>query len=492
MKKNTNKKKVNTLIRAFETKDAKTANGAVTHSTSSSTLVDFFGMGAAARNQTDQFVLQLFNAASSEDQDTALKTLFYIRDIRGGQGERKVFRTCFRDLAQSNPEVAKKLLKYVPEFGRWDDVLETLEGTTLEADAMKLLAATLRKDVKSEKPTLCAKWAPSEQASSANTKRLAKKLREYMKMTPKQYRKMLSSLRAKINVVERLMCANQWSDIEFGSVTSRASMLYKDAFKKHQEARYTSYLAAVEKGTEKINSSTLYPYELSAKALYSDDKTIELQWRALPDYLAENPHNGLVVADVSGSMMSSLNGQPPRPLDVSLSLALYFAERNKGAFQNYFLTFSSASSLVKVTGNTLHKKLTNISQSQWGMSTDLQSAFSSILKHAVDNNVPESDMPSVLYIVSDMEFNSCCQGATNMEAARAKYKNAGYKLPRIVFWNVNAVNKQSPVKFDEKGTCLVSGCSPAILKSVLSAKIVTPYEVMMETINSPRYKNIHS
>ncbi len=488
-----NKKKVNTkvnsLVRAFETKDVKTANGAVTHSTSSNSVLDFFGMGAAARNQTDAFVLNLFNAAYAEDANLALKVLFYIRDIRGGQGERKTFRTCFRNLAQTQPAVTKKLLKHVSEFGRWDDILETVENTEVENDALKLLSATLRKDLKSESPTLCAKWSPSEQASSADTKRLAKKLREYMDLTPKEYRKMLSGLRAKINVVERLMCAGEWKDINFENVTSRAAMLYKDAFKKHQEKRYAAYLASVEKGTAKINASTLYPYELCTKAMVSEDKTIELQWKALPNYLAENPHNGLVVCDVSGSMCSGSGSV--RPIDVSISLAMYFAERNKGAFENYFLSFSSNSKLNKITGSTLHQKLLNIGQSEWGMSTNLQSSFDAILTHAVANKVPKSDMPNVVYIISDMEFDSCCNGKTNLEVIKEKYKAAKYELPRIVFWNVNASSKQSPVKYDEKGTCLVSGCSPAILKSVLSAKIVTPIEVMLETINSPRYKDIH-
>jgi hypothetical protein len=483
-------KKTNTLIKSFETKDTVTANGAITHSTTSNAVLDFFGMGSAARQQTDKFILDLFNAAYAEDKTLALKVLFYSRDIRGGQGERKAFRTVFKHLANTDEVVAKKLLKHIPEFGRWDDILETVEGTPLEIEALKLVSKQLRADLKSETPSLCAKWAPSEQASSDVTRRLAKKVREYMKMSPKQYRKMLSGLRAKLNILERQMCSKDWDSINFERVPSRAAMLYKDAFKKHAEEAYNAYLTKVKSGEAKINASTLYPYELTVKAMTQDDATIEAQWKALPNYLADNPHNGLVVADVSGSMTCCATA--PRPIDVSISLALYFAERNEGAFNGYFMTFSNKSKLVKVTGNTLHEKVNNLSQAEWGMSTNLQSAFESILSHAVKGNVPEKDMPKTIYVISDMQFNVAVgdNSSTNHEAIKAKYKKAGYNLPSIVFWNVNASSKQSPVKMDEKGTCLVSGCSPSILKSVLSAKVISPMDVMLETINSERYESI--
>lgn len=492
----------NPLLTAMSTKDTATHNGALSNSTSGSSLLDFFGKAGALRSSEDSEVIALFRAAYAEDKTLALKILFYSSDIRGGQGERRLFRVCFRWLAENDSKVAKKLLKLIPEYRRWDDAGEALEGTELESDALKSIASQLRTDSKAELPTLAAKWAWSEQASSDTTRRLAYKLRKQLDMSSRDYRKLLSGLREKINVVERFMCDGDWEKIDFSRVPSRAALLYKAAFNKHQSDRYSKFLTKVEKGEEKINSAALYPYDIVREIMKksgNDARTLEVQWKALPDMLADNPHNGLVVADVSGSMQSAgyyKNGSKlvegtVRPIDVCLSLAIYFAERNVGVFKDHFLTFSSDSKLQKLKGETLQEKIANLNQAAWGMSTNVQSAFKSILTAATRDKVPAKDMPKVVYIISDMQFDVAVESnsMTNLEAIRVQYENAGYKVPALVFWCVNA-HSDIPVTVNDKGVCIVSGASPSILKTVLSGKTVTPMDVLLQTVNVDRYEAV--
>jgi hypothetical protein len=486
----------NALISALTTEDTLTQNGAISHSTTGTSLLDFFGKGGSMRSQSDDAAIALFRSAYREDKTMALKILFYLADVREGQGERKLFRNCFKWLAENDEKVAKKLLIQIPEFTRWDNVLETLEGTSLEQTALKFVADKLIEDASEQTPSLCAKWAPSEQASSSVTKRLAKKVRTALNYTPKQYRKLLSSLRKKIDVVERKMCAGKWNKIEYSGVPSRAASIYRKAFKEHDEARYSKFLTKVEKGEEKINASVLYPYDIvrSVRSSNTLDRTLEAQWKALPDYLADNKHNGIVVADVSGSMDGC--GGNIAPIDVAVSLAIYFAERNEGAFKDHFMIFSCDAKLLKIAGTSLLNNVFDVLGNREVANTNLQSVFDLILDKGVKNKVPQSEMPSHVYIISDMQFDVATAphydddvNVTNHAAIKAKYAAAGYNVPQIVYWNVNSYG-DVPIKYDDKGTCLVSGCSPSILKSVLSGKVTTPYDMMINTVCADRYKVI--
>jgi hypothetical protein len=467
-----------------------TENGALTYTTSGTAVLDLFSLGGAIRNRTESDVVEIFKKAYMENKLLALRTIFYLRDVRGGQGERRAFRLAWNWLADNDKKVALKNAKLVPQFGRWDDLLEASVGTQIEDEvfsiaAKQLTADSLEKD--DSKLTLCAKWAPSINTSSAKTRSLAKKLSKYMELSEKDYRKMLSKLRSRINIVEKLMTKNKWSKIEYSHVPSRASSIYKNAFKKHDESRYVDWQNKLEKGEAKVNSTTLYPYDIVRDLRRNpSNKTLEAQWKALPNYLAENPSNCLVVADVSGSMTGGGNGNVT-PIDVCISLAIYIAERNSGIFKDYFLTFSEDSQLQQLVGDTLTAKIRNLSNANWGMSTNLQSAFDSILSVAVKNKIPAKDMPSSLIIVSDMEFNSCVHG-TNYDTIKNKYRNAGYELPNITFWNVNSRNNQSPAKKDDKGVTLVSGCSPSILTQVLSGSSKTPLQFMLDVINAEKYQ----
>lgn len=339
--------------------------------------------------------------------------------------------------------------------------------------------------------SLLAKWMPSINTSNKKRVALGYKFVKALGVTPKQYRQAISALRKHIDVLEIKLSSSKFNEIDYEKVPSKASLLYRKAFNKRDGERYRSYLSAVEKGEAKINASVIYPYEIirpieqNREKDHTDLKTLDLQWKNQPNWLADNPHKGLVVCDTSASM----DGQP---ILVSVSLAIYFAERNTGPFKDTFITFSQSPTLQRIVGQTIAEKVRGLSRSGWGMNTNLQACFDLILTTALNNKIAATDMPNALYIISDMAFDvgSSDNNKTNFEVIKGKYKNAGYEMPKLIWWNVNAIDKQSPVTINDEGTCLVSGCSPSILKSVLSAKMFTPSDVMMETLNKPRYNVI--
>lgn len=502
---------MNKLIKEMERSSniTTTANGAKSLASSLNSCVDFFGSISSMRARSEDQVVSAFTKAFAEDNLTALRILFNARDIRGGQGERKVFRTIARYLADNHTAILRKNLKLFSEYGRWDDYL-CLEGTVLWNDVLDILANQLNEDQESKNPSLLAKWLPSTNTSSKETRRLARKICEGLGYDEKTYRKILSNLRSKIKIVEKDMCANLWGSINYERVPSRASMIYRKAFKKHDEERYEQYLEDVANGKKDIKSSTLYPYDivrnimkgrLGARSvrngdfIFSEpDKTLNLQWDNLPNYV--EPFNGLVIYDTSASMGSSgfyggKNNQVT-PISVALSLAIYIAERNTGVWKNCAIPFSSDARLSRFKGSNIYEKLLNLDMTPWYGSTNLQSAFDLILETALDNKVSVEDMPKTLIVVSDMQFDKACRSnkRSNFEQIKKKYKKSGYEMPNIIFWNVNAYGKDSPVEFDENGTALVSGASPAILKSVLSAEFLTPEKIMLDTVHSERYSAV--
>jgi hypothetical protein len=476
---------MNALINAIERTQntTLTENGAVTLKSSLKETLNFFGLGAALRTRAEEDVISSFSKAFAEDPLVAVKTLFYIRDVRGGQGERKTFRACFAWIAKEHPEVAIKNLDNVVEFGRWDDLFCTRGTTVWSKYVLPMIWSAWSKN---EKASLMYKWLPSENASSKLTKEIATEIRKGLGLTSREYRKRLSAKRAELDVVERKMCSNSWTDISYKGVPSKAALNYKGAFKAHDGVRYAQFIADVKAGKTTINAGTLYPYDIVEKCFANDNSsTLDVLWSSLPDYTNGNVGNGIVVADVSGSMSG-------RPMAVSISLAMYISERNNGAFKDRFITFSETPTLQKVIGNNIREKVWNLERADWGMSTNLESVFNLILDTAKEHNIPATELPSKIYIVSDMEFNQACKNpnATLFQNIDLAYKSAGYERPELVFWNVNARNAHLPVTFDEKGTCLVSGCSPSILTSLLANKITTPEQIMLETINVSRYNQV--
>jgi hypothetical protein len=477
-----------------------TENGAVTNISTLNHVLDWFGAGAALRQRSPDEVVKLFSRAFAQDRLAAMRILFYLRDIREGQGERKTFRIVINWLAQHYPEVARKNLENIPFYGRFDDLYAFL-NTPLESDMFALVSAQLKSDLRSmkegESVSLLTKWLKSENTSSPESRAMGYKTRSALGLTSKRYRRILSSLRRYIDVTEVKMCDDRWSDIDFEKVPSKASMIYRKAFGKHDQKRYAKYLESVKKGEAKINAAAVFPYEI-LRSLLGDSvfcatpsaqeiTAADLQWKAMPNWMGNNEHKGIVIADVSGSMF---NGIPN--VYVAISLAIYFAERNEGPFKNIWMNFSHTPTFQKLVGSNLYERIQNMDKNNWGSGTNLQSAFDLILSTAVKNRVAQKDMPTTLYVVSDMELDpsSSRNKTTNFQHIREKYEAAGYKLPRLVWWNVASRNDNFPIRADDNGTALVSGCSPSILKSLLSAEAFDPMSIVWDTINTPRYERV--
>lgn len=467
---------------------AQTANGGRTLASSLNKNVDLFFLAGASRGKD---IEPQFLAAFNENSEVALRILQWTRDVRGGSGERETFRSLFRSLLNARGQTAGRvILRKVPEIGRWDDVLVAF-GTTLERDALEMIAKALNSG-----DGLCAKWMPRKGAD-------ANKLRAYLKLTPKNYRKLLVELS---KTVEQKMCAKAWDEIEYGKLPSVASARYQKAFGRNDTDRYVAYLEALKKGEEKINAGAVYPYDVVKSLRHGNSTAAAAQWKALPDYLDGSNENILPVVDVSGSMNAAAGGNKNVScMDVAVSLGLYLSERNTGVFKDTFVTFSSTPQMVTVSGN-LQQRMAQMIQSSWGMSTNIQAVFETILAAAVKHKVPEAGMPTMLLILSDMEFNKCVSvGApprnswesgnvasedkvvTAMEMIEQRYADAGYKVPQTVFWNLNARSGNVPVQYNKAGAALVSGFSPAIMTSLLGGTVLTPETVMLETVMIDRY-----
>ena len=466
-----------------------TENGALTHSTTLKAVLDLFAMGGAIRTREKSEVEKLFIAAFSEDKALALKCLFYLRDIRGGQGERQTFRTIMKYMAEYHPDQIMHLLHLIPTYGRYDD-LYVFVGTPLQENALNHLKNATTVGHVAYDP-LAFKWLKSCNTSSRESCKIGSITRKHFGMDAKTYRKFLTAGRAKVaGLVEIPMSRREFGKINYEQVPSKAGLKYRKAFSKRDAERYVAYLESVKKGDKKINAGTLYPSDLVHKARNGDrSATVEALWKALPDYV-QKEQNALVMADVSGSMTLAY-GQSTQPMDVSVALALYFAERNKGPFKDHYLTFTSHPKIQKVQGNNLFEKLSFIEKSDVGYDTNLQAAFDLILTTGMSQRIPQEEMPRTIYVISDMEFNSGqVVGITNHELIKAKYMAAGYKMPQLVYWNVSSRQNNVPVKYDEHGVCLVSGYSPTLFRQVMENK--NPVQLMLEVLNAERYKPIVS
>lgn len=480
-----------------------TENGATALNTTGHALLDLFATIGSLRERPQIEVERLFADAYNEDALNTTKCLFYARDIRGGLGERKTFRTLLRYAAFNHPEAVKHNIHLIGEYGRFDD-LYCLIGTPLEKAMFTFIRAQLALDERSmneNKPcSLLAKWLKTPDASSKETRRLGIITATSIGMSVYVFKRKLRALRKYIDIVERRMSLKEWNEIKYPAVPSRAMTLYRGAFAKHDEARFQAYLAAVTKGEAKINASTLYPYDLIKKYLgdgynylcgrgkqhLTADATVEAQWKALPNYLTA-PANALVIADVSGSMTSDA----ARPLCSSIGLAIYFAERNTGAYHNLWMSFSGDSKVQRLRGETLAQKLASLDTQHWAMDTNLERAFQNVLDIARENNVPADEMVKSLIVISDMEINACCSSKwTFYDAMEERYRRAGYTIPNVVFWNVNSRHDVFHADATRRGVQLCSGQSAATFKVLMASVGMTPAEMMMSVLGSERYERV--
>ena len=470
-----------------------TENGSVTYRSTGRDCLDLFATIGALRRESEQEITARFLRAYAEDPDLAMKILFYGRDVRGGLGERRVFRILLRWLAVSKPESVVRNLPYVAEYGRWDDVLVLLD-TPCRAEALALLKQQFDADLAALSSdgdvSLLGKWLPSVNASNDETVRAAKQIANAFGLSDRDYRKTLTKLRAQIRILENNLREKDYT-FDYSKQPSKAMFKYRKAFLRNDAERYGAFMQRVSTGEVKLNTGALYPYEIIEKAYHCDDAerlSLDATWRALADYTQDE--NALVVADGSGSMYW---GGKPMPAAVAQSLAIYFAEHNRGAFRNHFITFSMNPRLVEIKGRDIVDKARYCETFNECANTNIQKVFELVLNAAVRNRVPQKDLPSTLYIISDMEFDSCAAGASlsNFEYAAKLFRQAGYRLPNVVFWNVSSRNQQQPITTNEQGVALVSGCSPRIFSMVMEGSL-DPFTFMLSVIDTERYAPIRA
>ena len=489
-----------------------TENGAFAYdSTAQGALLDLFSQVGALRPRTEAEIASKFAAAFREDALLATKMMFYTGDIReGGLGERRTFRVCLRWLAEQRPDIVNKNMTLIPFFNRFD-TLFTLMDTDCEKAMWELVAKTLTEDLRAMKAStdhkhvpcsLLAKWMPSENTSSAKTRVLALKAIKALGLTPRSYRRMLSALRKHIGVTECKMSAGEWTSIEYAKVPSYAMHNYGSAFAKHDHERFDAYLKSVSKGEAKINSSVLFPYDLVEKYLLTGyrpsrlragdcwiaggpDAVVEAQWSALPNYLTK-PVNAVFMADVSGSM----NG---RPMATSIGLATYFAQHNTGWYRNQYMSFTDTPHFINIPdGASLYECVKKVASAGVGYSTNLQAAFNEILNTAVQYRIPAKDMPKALVVTSDMEIDHYMRPGRHwdfLKVMEARFNASGYKLPKIIMWNVNA--RKDTVLSQDENTIFISGQSASSFK-ILCQNLdnVTAYELMLQVLNGPAYAKV--
>lgn len=487
-----------------------TENGAHAYdSTAQGALLDLFSQIGALRPRTEDEITRKFAAAFREDKLLATKMLFYAGDIRnGGLGERRTFRTCLRWMAENYPEIVNKNMELVPYFNRFDSWF-VLIGTKCEKLMWETVANTLAADMKAYKAStvkkivpvsLLAKWMPSENTSSVETRKLASKAMHALHLEPRKYRKMLSALRKHINVVERQMSAGEWGLIDYAKVPSYAMHNYGSAFAKHDHERFDAYLKSVSKGEVKINAATLYPYDLVEKYMgrgysgrcYGDciindklDSVVEAQWKALPNYINEGL-NIIAMADVSGSMRG-------RPMASSIALAIYLAQHNVGAYRNQYMTFTDNPHFINLhEGCSLLEAVQKTASAGVGYSTNLMKGMEEILRVAIENRVPRNEMPKAMLVLSDMEIDAYFRPTARwdfMDTLEAKFRKAGYQCPKLILWNINARN--DTFLSNREDVILVSGQSASTFKNLVRAlNGMTAYDYMVSILNGKAYEKI--
>ena len=499
----------------FQLNYTNTENGAVAMRSTLNPVLDAFSSLGAMRKSSDDAIVNVFKAALMADRGRAMRLLFYIRDVRGGQGERKVFRVIVRWLAMNEPELIVKNLENFLFYGRGDDLF-CLFDTPVEEDVLKFIYDTIKNDnyarAEGQPCSLLAKWMPSENASSKVSKKLARKIAGKLGISMRSYRITMSALRKYIDVTERKMSAKQFSDIDYEKVPSRAHMIYANAFARHDVLRYGQYLNDVANGRVKVNASALFPVDIVHRVLTNNsgsvmDSLLNLQWNSLPNYLDGMEETGICVVDVSGSMMGT-------PIEVAISLGLYNADKCRGAFRGKFITFSQYPSIQEVRGETIREKVRSLHGADWGYNTNIEAVFDVILKTAIANHCKQNDMPAKLYIISDMQFDRArgsglgywnddpFDSKTLMDEIRNRYHKHGYELPSIVYWNVRESNcGMYQQTYNGVDCCMVSGYSPSLFEAVIRGteyvqedgyvkQKLDPIVVMNTAIMNERYDRV--
>lgn len=471
-----------------------TTNGAKAYKSTLNNHLDLFSSVGSMRNSATADIERRFQRAYSEDKQTAARIMYWARDIRGGAGERKAFNVMMNWLAKNDSVTANQLIQHIPEYGRWEDMVDLVNVPELTTNITNIIRAQLIEDIANmetgKSVSLMAKWLPGVNTGKASSALAKKYFVGKISKNEKTYRQTLSKLRKHIGVVEQQMCANDWTGIEYKKVPSNAMSLYSASFGKHDKEGFGSYMEAVKSGETKINASTLFPYDIINKVKQNKEiEVAEAQWKALPNYIKETS-SVITVVDVSGSMECAAGKSSSVTCkDVAISLGLYTAERLSGIYKDCMITFSESPVFVNVANiNNLRTKYSTINNSQWSMNTNLEKVYKLILDTAVKHKCAQNEIPSTILIVSDMQFDGAVSGRSHIDNMKLKFEQHGYTCPKVVFWNVND-NDNKPATTKD-GAIMISGFSPAILTNALNAEIKSPVELMQLTIDSERYSRI--
>ena len=471
-----------------------TENEALTYKSSGNYCLDFFATAGALRNADRNSILERYIRAFAESREYAMKTLFFARDIRGGLGERRLFRIILRYLAHAERELLIRNIPIIAEYGRYDDLL-VLIGTKCEAAAIGFIRSVITADIdkmrRGQPVSLLAKWLPSVNTSSMKQRSLARIIAKRLHWSHEEYRKNLSALRTHIDVLEKRLCNKDYS-FEYEIQPSKALFKYRAAFNRNDAERYKQFLTDVSGGHAELKTGSLYPYDIvrrcsDGQSLDENERlSLDVTWKALEDYT--DGRNALVVVDGSGSMYGDTQ---VRPIDVAVSLGIYFAQRNSGAFKNHFITFSESPRLIEIKGRDIAEQVAYCMSFNEIANTNLFKTLMLILDTAVSNRLPQDQLPEMLYIISDMEFDSCADDAdrTVYEYAKELFEEKGYKMPNVIFWNVDSRQEQQPVSMHETGVALVSGMSPILFKMVVCGDI-DPLSFMKNILDSGRYDKV--
>lgn len=448
-----------------------TNNGAATYEHSLDHALEFFSKAGSLFEKRSTFygseetALSLFQKTWIVEKEVSFKLLLWLRDCRGGAGNRSGFRSSLKWLAEHDPEWVKLNISQIPELGRWDD-LTALYDTPCESEALELWASEIKKGGKGN---LACKWAG----------RKDNKLRKYMGLTPKEYRKLLV---AGTQVVESKMCEKNWKEIEYSNVPSVAMARYSSAFFRNDEERFKSFKEAVKKGETTVNTGALFPHDCVRTAMHGDAELADIQFQQLPNYLEGVDKRIVCICDTSGSMGVPVSGSV-QAVHVSIGMSLYCSEKmgKENPFYRKFLQFESETHLTDWSNYSFSDVVNgkgNIFNGAVG-STNIEKALLTLLQFAKFYNAKPDQIPNVLLIVSDMQFNQMTTGNDKpvVEAIMKEWQEAGYEAPTIVYWNT-AGYAGSPATVTTPKTALVSGFSPSLLKAVFSSEEITPRTAM--------------
>lgn len=489
-------KSMESIANARTPAKTRTENGALGYKNTYHPILDMNFRMSSYRQMVDEDIIKDFRMAFKDDPDIALKWLFYARDVLQGAGERRLFRIIARDLA-IHRVFPQHLVQYVPAYGRWDDLL-CFVNTPMWSTAMKVIRDQLTLDLNNynnNKPfSLLAKWLPSVNASSDETRQLGRMIAHELGCSERTYRKMLAAMRARLEVVEQSLTAQEWATINYEHVPARANLIYNDAFLRHDTARRSEFLAKAVKGEVKVNAKTLTPYDIVNKyvrgsSVSNTDINLETAWKNLPTNFDVSAST-IVCADGSYSMYG---GSPANPIAVAVSLAIYFSERLSGPYKDRYITFSHHPRFVDLSKcTTLRDKIREAFSHNECENTNVEAVFDLVLRTAQSYHLTQAEMPAQVLIISDMEFDrgtDVYNQKTLFESIGRKFTLAGYKLPRLIFWNVCSRTNAVPMQENENGLVLISGYSPNAMKCVMSGKL-DPYGALLDVLNSARYELI--